>query len=85
VRSRSQWRGLNVDKEAKPGIAYTYSVVPVFYGTEEKFRDLIANVPDAVLKDARYLLSQARWVLPNSTHAILVRGKPASAAPVIVK
>jgi hypothetical protein len=74
-----------VDKEAKPGVTYTYSVVPVFYGTREKFRDLVANVPNSVLESARYLQSQAQWVLPNLKHAILVRGKRASAGPIVVK
>jgi hypothetical protein len=48
-----------VDKEARPGVAYTYSVVPVFHGTIEKFRDLVASFPSAILENARYLQSQA--------------------------
>lgn len=73
------------DRDAKPGVSYTYSVVPVFYGAQTKFRDLVATVPDAVLEGASSMQSQARWVLPNFTDAVLIRGKAASAASLTVK
>jgi hypothetical protein len=74
-----------VDKDAKPGIRYTYSVVPVFYGTVEKFSDLVQSVPDAILEGASSLQIRAEKVLPNFSGAVLIRGKAASSAPLAVK
>ena len=73
------------DKNVKPGLTYTYSVVPVFYGTEQKFSDLLANVPYALLEGANFLESRARRVLPSLEGGVLIRGHAASAAPITVK
>ena len=73
------------DDTAKPGVTYSYLVVPIFYGSRERLQDLLDKVPDAIVADADSLLSRARKVLPDLSEPILVRGFAAQSKSLTVK